>query len=386
MLLLATGTQASATMVNYGVGPLAYFWKQEYHLTQMQTGTIISAMSIGPLVCMLLIGRMLDRWQERQIIGWGSILLGFSFMAVAKVPSFPALLFTLLVAGMFYSTAQPGGSKVVIKWFPREIRGLAMGIRQAGIPIGGGLGGLIIPPISVMYGWPSAVFVISGLCAGAGILFLIFYKEPPTSHRVSIYGYGKTFHMQIGAILKDKSLYPICFTGICMISLQMVMIGHLTIFLVHNEALTPVFAGFVYSVALFCGMAGRVLLAWISDYFFHGNRRRPFLISIVSTFLLICLFALKPLTYPVWILFLISGLLGFFGMGWYSLFIVEVAEKAEKDSVAVTVSFALTLNQAMIIAAPPLFGWIVDTVGYTWAWLSLAALVFLAGVGMWKSQ
>ena len=40
---------------------------------------------------------------------------------------------------MFYSVSQPGGSKVILKWFRKENRGLAMGIRQAGIPIGGAL-------------------------------------------------------------------------------------------------------------------------------------------------------------------------------------------------------------------------------------------------------
>ena len=45
---------------------------------------------------------------------------------------------------MFYSVSQPGGSKVILKWFPNENRGLAMGIRQAGIPIGGALTGVLI--------------------------------------------------------------------------------------------------------------------------------------------------------------------------------------------------------------------------------------------------
>ncbi|MEK1829778.1 hypothetical protein AAAC51_13790 [Priestia megaterium] len=41
----------------------------------------------------------------------------------------------LLAAGVWYGTAQPGGSKAVVKWFPSHHRGLAMGIRQTGIPI-----------------------------------------------------------------------------------------------------------------------------------------------------------------------------------------------------------------------------------------------------------
>ena len=67
------------------------------------------------------------------------------------VNEFNGLLFVLLLVGTFYSVSQPGGSKVIIKWFPKENRGLAMGIRQAGIPIGGTLAGVLIPFLTIKY-------------------------------------------------------------------------------------------------------------------------------------------------------------------------------------------------------------------------------------------
>ena len=53
MLTLATVAQASATLITYGVGVLALFWKQKYALSNMQVGLLISAVNIGPLFCML---------------------------------------------------------------------------------------------------------------------------------------------------------------------------------------------------------------------------------------------------------------------------------------------------------------------------------------------
>ena len=72
------------------------------------------------------------------------IFLGSSLLLTNIVSGFNGLLFVLLLIGMFYSVSQPGGSKVILKWFPKENRGLAMGIRQAGIPIGGALAGVLI--------------------------------------------------------------------------------------------------------------------------------------------------------------------------------------------------------------------------------------------------
>jgi sugar phosphate permease len=218
-------------------------------------------------------------------------------------------------------------------------------------------------------------------------LFFIFYKEPPLHEAPSLTEQQvKSFRKQLQEIMKNKALYPVFFTGICMVSLQMVIVGHLTIFLTNTGSLSPMLAGQIFSVSLFLGMVGRIILASISDYFYKGNRRKPLLFSVLAAFAPVLIFTMNIHTLPLWNLFLLSGWLGFFGIGWYSLFIVEVAEKSPEDSVGITVSFALTLNQFAIISAPPIFGFIVDLKGYTWAWLSIAFLLLLSGIGLLKNK
>lgn len=105
------------------------------------------------------------------------ILLGSSLLLTNIVSGFNGLLFVLLLIGMFYSVSQPGGSKVILKWFPKENRGLAMGIRQAGIPIGGTLAGVLIPFLTVQYNMTYAINSIACICIIGGVLFLCFIKS-----------------------------------------------------------------------------------------------------------------------------------------------------------------------------------------------------------------
>lgn len=77
----------------------------------------------------------------------------------------------LLAAGVWYGTAQPGGSKAVVKWFPSHHRGLAMGIRQTGIPIGGAVASAALPLVFYQYGWHGAVLVQAAAAIGGGLLF-----------------------------------------------------------------------------------------------------------------------------------------------------------------------------------------------------------------------
>ncbi|KEK22694.1 MFS transporter [Bacillus gaemokensis] len=382
VLMLATVTQASATLITYGVGPLAFFWKEIYNLTNMQMGMLLTTVNIGPLFCMLFVGRLLDQYNERLLIGVSSILLGGSILFINIVEGFTGLLFVLALVGVFYSTAQPGGSKVILKWFPKGNRGLAMGIRQAGIPIGGAVAGAIVPMISLKFSVSCTIYILSSICIAGGVLFLVFYREP-FAHKESIPNNKLiSFWQQLKEVMHNKELYPVFFTGICMISLQMVLIGHFIKFLITAKSIPPILAGQIFSVTLLSGMIGRIVLATVSDFFYKGNRRKPLCISVLATCTLIFILMLNIHNLSVGELFLFSSFLGFFGIGWFSLFMVEIAEKSREDLVGITVSFALTLNQIAIILAPPIFGFIVDIKGYSWAWMGMTILLFVSVISL----
>lgn len=133
------------------------------------------------------------------------------------------------------------------------------------------------------------------------------------------------------------------------------------------------------------GMLGRVVLAWVGDNWLKGNRVRPLILSIVMA--IASIFSLLWLDEGVssWLLVGISIVLGFFGMGWYSLYIVYVSENGPEDQIAYTVSIGLTLNQIAIIAAPVLFGLIVDwQKSYTIAWIFLMVIIASGGLMLLK--
>ncbi|WP_144608225.1 MFS transporter [Bacillus cereus] len=384
MLIVATIAQTTATLITYGVGAFALFWKEEYALTNMESGLLVSVVNVGPLFCMLFVGRLLDQYNEKLLISISSFLLGISFLLTNIVNGFNGLLFVLLLVGMFYSVSQPGGSKVILKWFPKENRGLAMGIRQAGIPIGGALAGVLIPFLTIQYNVTYAINSMACICIMGGILFFMFYKESYVQEDARKEHIKISFWTQLKVVICKKELYPIYITGICMISLQMVLVGHFMKFLVREQSITSIVAGTVFSVMFFSGMIGRIVLAASSDLFYKGNRRTPLFIAVCASIGLILLLVMGIHTITSGVLYGVSALLGFFSIGWFSLFITEVAESASEESVGMTVSFALTLNQIAIIAAPALFGYIVDKKGYTYAWLCIVVLLTISAVSLYR--
>ncbi|KXY06510.1 MFS transporter [Bacillus paranthracis] len=386
MLIVATIAQTTATLITYGVGVFALFWKEEYALTNTESGLLVSVVNVGPLFCMLFVGRLLDQYNEKILISISSFLLGSSFLLTNIVNGFNGLLFVLLLIGMFYSVSQPGGSKVILKWFRKENRGLAMGIRQAGIPIGGALAGVLIPFLTVQYNMTYAINSIACICIIGGLLFFMFYKEPYVQEEARKGHNNISFWMELKVVICKKELYPIYITGICMISLQMVLVGHFMKFLAGEQSITFIVAGTVFSVMFFSGMIGRIALATISDVLYKGNRRIPLFIAVCASIGLILLLVMNIHTITSGVLYGVSALLGFFSIGWFSLFIAEVAELASEESVGITVSVALTLNQIAIIVAPVLFGYIVDEKGYAYAWLCIVVLLSISAVSLYRKN
>lgn len=386
MLIVATIAQTTATLITYGIGVFALFWKEEYALTNTESGLLVSVVNVGPLFCMPFVGRLLDQYNEKILISISSFLLGSSLLLTNIVSGFNGLLFVLLLIGMFYSVSQPGGSKVILKWFRKENRGLAMGIRQAGIPIGGALAGVLIPFLTIQYNMTYAINSIACICIIGGLLFFMFYKEPYVEEEARKGHIKISFWMELKVVICKKELYPIYITGICMISLQMVLVGHFMKFLAGEQSITSIVAGTVFSIMFFSGMIGRIALATISDVLYKGNRRIPLFIAVCASIGLILLLVMNIHTITSGILYSVSALLGFFSIGWFSLFIAEVAELASEEFVGITVSVALTINQIAIIIAPVLFGYIVDEKGYTYAWLCIVVLLSISAVSLYRKN
>ncbi|KOS60293.1 MFS transporter [Lysinibacillus sp. FJAT-14222] len=382
IVLVATLSQTAATFVTYGMGPIATFYQIEWNLSSLQTGFIVSAVNIGPIFSMILFGYLMDKKGEKQIIGWGSILLGFSALLLMLVNDYTVLLILLLVVGIWYGSAQTGGSTAIVKWFPDKHRGLAIGIRQTGIPIGGALASVILTYMYHHFSL-SSVHLVQGLVAIAGgLLFLLIYQEP--KNRVTVAATSVTLKEKLNAIKNNKNLYPIYIVGIVMMTLQMILVAHFMSYLHQEGGYSLTEAGQYLSLVLIGGMVGRVAIAWISDQFFAQKREHLLMMVMAGA---VILTVILPLMLHVEILMLLfCFVLGFVALGWYSLFIACVTEQSNPNYVGLTVSAALTLNQLFIVIAPTLFGFMVTIFSsYQLAMDIVAIFVALGAVNLYRS-
>jgi predicted MFS family arabinose efflux permease len=372
VLAVATFSQAAAGFFVQGIGALGVQLQRDLGVNATQLGLLISVAQLAPLAGLLVAGELLDRFDERWVVGVGASVVGCALIAGTFAPGYAVLLGVLFVVGAGYSTVQPGGSKSVAAWFEASQRGTAMGIRQAGLPLGAALASATLPAVGLAFGW-RATLTVGGLVALAGAAaFVILYRRPTGPAAPPARATGKRL-----VLLEDPVLRRALLSGVSLVSVQSGL-GLLTVLHLHEvAALSPGRAALILVAAQGAGVAGRILLAALSD------RARVSRQGVVTGSLIAVVAALALLVTPlggspvaasvvfVW--------LGFFGIGWYGPWVTLVTEAAPPGRTGFALGLAMAVNQVAIVLVPPLLGLLRDVTGaFAAPWVLLIAMTGIA--------
>ncbi len=175
-----------ATTVNYidrqVIGILAPTLQREIGWNDMEYGAIVAAFTAAYAIGLLLTGRLVDVIGTK--LGYALALAGWSLAAMGHALArsafgFGAARFGL---GLFEAANFPAAIKTVAEWFPRKERALATGIFNAGSNVGAVVAPLVVPWITLTYGWQEA-FVITGAIGLLWLILWFWFYETPEKHR-----------------------------------------------------------------------------------------------------------------------------------------------------------------------------------------------------------
>ncbi|MFF7586093.1 MFS transporter [Kitasatospora purpeofusca] len=380
ILGVATFTQAASCFFVQGIGAMAVPLQNALDLSTAQLGLLLSASQLVPLVGLLVAGELLDRYGERWVVGIGAGVVAAGLLAGSLAQGYASLLVVLLVVGAGYSAIQPGGSKSVAAWFEPSRLGFAMGVRQAGLPLGGAVAVAVLPLVAAASGWRVAVLV-GGLVALAGaVAFTVLYRRPPgtVAMRSAAPAAGAPVTAPRSAplmdrlrLLREPAMAKALLSGTAMVSVHS-GIGVLGALYLHDvTGLGAGASGAVLVAAQLAGMLGRIGLAAWSDRS-RAGRYRPVLASMVAAAVALVALATPLGGHPLAAAVLFAWL-GFFGIGWYGPWVAHLAEAAPPGRTGFALGLVMAANQVAVILAPPALGLLRDTTGgYTAAWSALA--------------
>lgn len=175
-----------ATTINYidrqVIGILAPVLEKEIGWNDIEYGYIVTAFTAAYAIGLVLMGKFIDAIGTK--IGYAFALTAWSFAAIAH--SFAKTVFGFGVArfalGLFEAGNFPAAIKTVAEWFPKKERALATGIFNAGSNVGAIIAPLVVPWITLTWGWYEA-FVITGSIGLIWLVFWFWFYEKPNLHK-----------------------------------------------------------------------------------------------------------------------------------------------------------------------------------------------------------
>lgn len=378
VLAVITLAHAFGALSVLSVAPLSPFLLDALELSRAQVGLFLPAVYLGGVLMSLPAGWLTDRLGVRATLGGGLLLIGVLVMAAAWTRGLPALLGALVVAGFGFSVLNPSTGKAVVEWFPPRGRGLAMGIKQTGLTLGGLTGALTLPPLALAFGWRHALATAGALSVVAAVLVLAVYRRPaaPATARTSSW----PRLAELSVFMRRPAVIIVFVSGLAMSTAQSSVLAYLALYTKETFEVSAVAAGQVLALAQLGGTVARLAWGAASDRFFGGRRRPGVVASALLGAVAYVLFA-RGTELPAAGLVPLAIVAGAGAFGWVGLYFALVAEIGGARYAGLLTGVAVAFAWSGVLVGPPLFGLLLGSTGsYTWPWLSLAAIATLVAI------
>ena len=178
-----------ATTINYIdrqiIGLLKPILEKEFNWSETDFAHIVMAFTAAYAIGLLLAGRLIDKTGTRIGFSISIVIWSIAGMLHAVAKSVTGFSIARIGLGLGEAGNFPAAVKAVAEWFPKNERGLATGIFNAGTSVGVVCALLIVPWILNNYGWQE-VFWITGALGFVWLIFwLIYYQVPQKQKRLS---------------------------------------------------------------------------------------------------------------------------------------------------------------------------------------------------------
>lgn len=362
------------------LGPLL---TQRWGIAPEGIGYISATVSVG--ICWYLAcgGPMLAHLGPVRSLQAGLLAVGLALLLMAQSHLVAGLIGALLL-GLGVAPNTPAGSQILLRTAPPAHRSLIFSIKQAGVPLGGALAGLVVAKLVTGLGIDLAI----GIVAGTMILTLVLVQ--PQRKRLDAEagprqpGWPRLFLSSAGLwrsfsmIREYRELPLLTVIGIAFSITQACVTAFTATYLVTRHGRSLAEAGQMVAVLLATSALARIAFGWVSDRMRNGM----LLLALIA----LCAAAAIGFMIAVdmsrgWLPYLALALVGATTMGWNGVHMAELARISPLEHVGEVTSAASLFGFVGAVCGPMLFALAVAKTGsFAVAFAIAAAQLSVIGI------
>ncbi len=308
-----------------------------------------------------------------------AVLLGAAGLALGAPGSIALVFGAAALIGYGYGMVTPTSSHILIQSAPREQLAFIFSVKQTGVPIGGALAGVLIPPLVLALGWHPTLLVLAAGCALAAILMqparARFDRRREPARKSSF----SEMVAPVKLVAATPALRVLAALSLVYAQVQLAFMTYFVLFLNLELGLTLVAAGLIYAVAHLASIVGRIAWGIVADRRFAPR----IVLSVLGLASGLCglVTAVAAPGWPTAALGALGALYGATAVGWNGVYLAQVARSAPDGQVGAATGGTQFFTFAGALSGPPLFAalvWLTD--GFRAGFVLFAVLPFLVGV------
>jgi len=355
VLAATTAVQVAVALAALTLPAVAPEVARHYGVPTSTVGTYVSLVYVGAAMAALLAGSIVLRVGAMRVsqvalaLCAAGLLLGLSpllWLAAAAA----------VVLGVGYGPVTPASSHLLARTAASANRNLMFSIKQTGVPAGTALAGVIVPPLTVAYGWQVAVAAVAALCV------LIALLVQPLRARLDA-DRDRTAHVSLAGLVDGLRLVAatpplrtMAAVSFVYAGMQMCVSAFIVAYLADDIGLPLVAAGLALTAANVAGVVARIAWGWVADRWLAPRTTLALIGWLMAVSALLA--AQFGGGWPFAAMVLVSVALGASAIGWNGVYLSEVARLAPAGHAGLATGGCLFFTFVGVVVCPFLFGWL----------------------------
>ena len=365
---MSLGSLAVGTFASVGIATLAPELQDGLGLSRADLGVLTALVYVASALASRRAGSLTDSVGAVRVLFLSLLLAAGALTLAALAPVAAVLMVAAFAAGLANGGVNPPTNVVIAGQMTTRL-GLFLSIKQTGVPAGGFLAGLVLPPVALAlsWRWGFAVLAVAALVVAASTWML---RGARVLSGVEIDGGPPA--------LTRRERVTIAFYGLVMAGTQWAFLTDLVLYLTDAEGFSLREAGLALSLATACSVGGRVLWGWVSDR--PGRRIATLLLTSAVSVVTLALLASGLPDAALWPVVAVTGAAL---VGWNGAFHALLAERAGPGRLGRASGEVMAFVFSGAVAIPPALGAISQaTDSWSILWAAAAALAALAAFGL----
>ena len=373
-LAATLAVQTLATAALFSIPAIAPAVAAALHVSGELVGTFV-AVAYGTGIISALLSPGLIRRHGGVRATQAVLVAAAGMVAIAATGHLASLALAAVVLGLGYGAAAPASTHLLVPQTPRPVFNLVMSVRQIGVPLGGVLGALILPPLALAIGWRLALLTELGPLLALLALMELPRRRWDADHDPGHRAFGRTL-LQPFALLRDPQIRRLSVASFVFSGTQLTFVAFMTVHLTSIAGFSLVQAGRVLALYQIAGTVSRPVWGWVADRLLTPSRT----LALLGFGMAMATVAAGEIgtAWPGWAIVAMAVVAGCTAGGYTGVAYADYAHLGGARRTEAT-GLGTAIMFAAVMLIPPLFGAAVTALGgYAVPYGALAVLTALS--------